>query len=170
MTGKHYIGQLVVFIVIGTLVGYNPMAAKIIKKILPVPEKSQQYLARASVISLIIASLLVGIYEWFYPLIPWEEIPVWGWVLAGLGFWWAAWKKFWNFHQTLDWTQFYNAAWYFLAGLLIALFETLDPRGMGNIFLTLIIVGLAAVTRLFYWIELHQHANDPRLAIKQPKL
>jgi hypothetical protein len=169
MAGKHYIGQLVVFLVIGTLVGYNPMSAKFIKKILPVPEKSRRFLAKASLISLIIATLTVGIYELFYPLVPWEKIPHWVWAAVGLGFWWAAWKKFRNFHRTLDWTQFYNAAWYFLAGLLIALFETLDPQGLGNIFLTLVIVGLAVITRLFYWIELHQHANDPREAIKQQK-
>ena len=160
MANSINLGHLIVFIVIGSLIGYSPLSAGIIRKTKRASDTIKRFLAKASVLSLMIALVCVTIYDRYQHIIPWSEIPNWFWYLLGAGFAGVGIRKYMTYRQCRLKTVLYNAGWYALAGLLIILYETMDPEGTGGFIITTIVLILATAIRFMYWKQIHHHAKE----------
>jgi hypothetical protein len=155
-----YFGHIIVFVVVGSLIGYSPMFMGIIRKTRLATDSLLRFLTRASLLSLIIALVCVAIFDYYARFIPWSSIPVWFWYLVGVFFAGVAIKKYIRYLKSREMTTLYNAGWFALSGLLITMYETMFTSGTSGIILTLIILFLAVLVRYCYWKQLHHHAKE----------
>ena len=163
MLQNPFISQLVVFIVIGTLLGYSPFSAMIIKRTRRSSESHRWFFTKAALLSLLFALVIVSLNDLFYPFLPWGEFPRWFWYLAGTIFVLLGVRQFFIYQLKGGLSILYNAIWYVLAGILLTLFETKDPQGTANLTTTIIVIFLAVVARYCYWKNLHHHTKESKI-------
>ena len=160
IVNNAYIGHIIIFIVVGSLIGYSPMSAGIIRRTKRATDTIVGFLTRASVLSLVIALVCVAVYDRYQHFIPWAQIPIWFWYAVGLFFGVVAVKKYINYLKRRELAILYNAGWFALSGLLITVYETMHPEGVAGIIITLLIIFLAILVRFCYWKQIHHHAKE----------
>lgn len=158
---RHYLnlGNLLVFVVVGSLIGYSPFSAGIIRRTKLATDSVARFLTRASILSLIIGLVCVAVYDRYQHFIPWSRIPVWFWYSVGIFFAGVGIKKYFNYLKSREMAVLYNAGWFALSGLLITVYETMHPVGIAGLIVTCLIIFLAVLVRYCYWKQLHHHAK-----------
>ena len=160
IVNNAYFGHIIVFIVVGSLIGYSPMSAGLIRKTRRTTDSIRRFLTKASVLSLLIAIIVVGLFDYYARFIPWASIPKWFWYIIGVFFAGVALKKYLKFLKCKERAVLYNALWFALAGVLITMYETMLNQGTGGMIITIIVILLAVLVRYCYWKQLHHHAKE----------